>query len=62
VRLIPVDTAAISLLPFLTIAAPSSKNDLQRALADFEKFSELAPSDPNGPKAVERITKALSGR
>jgi hypothetical protein len=31
-------------------------------LADFMKFSELAPSDPDGPKAVERVTKALSGR
>jgi tetratricopeptide (TPR) repeat protein len=38
------------------------KNDLQRALADFKKFSELAPSDPDGPKAVERVTKALRGR
>jgi tetratricopeptide (TPR) repeat protein len=38
------------------------KNDLQRALSDFKKFSELAPSDPDGPKAVERVTKALSGR
>ena len=38
------------------------KNDLQRALADFKKFSELAPSDPDGPKAIERVTKALSGR
>src|SRR6187401_1558794 len=38
------------------------KNDLQRALADFRTFSELAPSDPDGPKAIERVTKALSGR
>jgi tetratricopeptide (TPR) repeat protein len=38
------------------------KNDMQRALADFKKFSELAPSDPDGPEAVERATKALSGR
>jgi hypothetical protein len=38
------------------------KNDLQSALADFKKFSELAPSDPDGPKAVERVTKALSGQ
>ena len=38
------------------------KNDLQRALADFKKFSELVPSDPDGPKAVGLITKALSGR
>jgi len=38
------------------------KNDLQRALADFKKFFELVPSDPDGPKAIERVTKALSGR
>lgn len=38
------------------------KNDLQRALADFKKCSELAPSDPDGLKAVERVTKALSDR
>jgi tetratricopeptide (TPR) repeat protein len=38
------------------------KNDLQRALADFKKYSELAPSDSDGPKAVERVTKALKGR
>jgi tetratricopeptide (TPR) repeat protein len=38
------------------------KNDLQHALADFKKCSELAPSDPDGPKAVGRVTKALSGR
>ena len=38
------------------------KNDLQRALTDFKKFSELAPSDPDGPKAIERVTKAFSGR
>jgi tetratricopeptide (TPR) repeat protein len=38
------------------------KNDLQRALADFKKASELDPSDLDGPKAVERVTKALSGQ
>jgi len=38
------------------------KSDLQRALADFKTFTELAPSDPDGPKAIERVTKALSGR
>jgi tetratricopeptide (TPR) repeat protein len=38
------------------------KNDLQRALADFKKFSELAPSDPDGVEAVERVTKMLRGR
>jgi tetratricopeptide (TPR) repeat protein len=43
-------------------ASWARKNDLQRALADFKKFSELSPSDPDGPKAVERVTKALSGR
>ena len=36
-------------------------NDLQRALADFRMFAELAPSDPDGRKAVERVTKALRG-
>jgi tetratricopeptide (TPR) repeat protein len=38
------------------------KNGLQRALAGYQKLSELAPSDPDGPKRVERVTKALSGR
>ena len=38
------------------------KRDLQRALADFKKFAELAPSHPDGPKAVERVAKALNGR
>ena len=48
-----------------SITAPLAwerKNDLQRALADYQRFAELAPSDPNGPKCVERVTKALSGR
>jgi hypothetical protein len=31
-------------------------------LADFKKFSELAPSDPDGPRAVARVTSALSGK
>jgi hypothetical protein len=38
------------------------KNDLQRALADYQKFAELAPSDPDAAKCVERVTKALGGR
>lgn len=38
------------------------KNDLQRALTDFKKFSELAPSDPDGAEAVKRATQALRGR
>ena len=42
--------------------ARERNNDLQRALADFRTFSELAPSDPDGRKAVERVTKASSGR
>jgi len=29
------------------------------ASADFKKFAELDPSDPDGPAAVERVTKAL---
>jgi tetratricopeptide (TPR) repeat protein len=40
-------------------ASWARKNDLQRALADFKKFSELAPSDPDGPEAVERVTKGV---
>jgi tetratricopeptide (TPR) repeat protein len=38
------------------------KSDLQRALADLKKFAALDPSDPDGPTAVERVTKALNGR
>jgi tetratricopeptide (TPR) repeat protein len=37
------------------------KGDLKRALADFKKFAELDPSDPDGPAAVARVTKALNG-
>jgi len=35
---------------------------LQHALADFKKYSELAPSDSDGPKAIERVTNALNPR
>lgn len=38
------------------------KGNLQRALADYKKASELAPSDPDGPEAVKRVTKALGSR
>ncbi len=38
------------------------KGNLQNALQDFKKYSELAPSDPLGPEAIARVTKALSGR
>ncbi|HKS60414.1 MAG TPA: tetratricopeptide repeat protein [Xanthobacteraceae bacterium] len=37
-------------------------NDPQRALGDFRTFAELAPADPDGRRAVERVTKALRGR
>ena len=37
------------------------KRDLQRALADFKTFAELVPSDPDGPEAIERVTKTMSG-
>lgn len=35
------------------------KNELQRALSDFQRFAELVPSDPDGPKAAARVTAAL---
>jgi hypothetical protein len=38
------------------------KLDLQHALADYKRFSELAPSDPDGPEAIARVTKRLRGR
>jgi tetratricopeptide (TPR) repeat protein len=37
------------------------KGDLHRALVDFKTSVELCPSDPDGPTAVERVTKALNG-
>jgi tetratricopeptide (TPR) repeat protein len=39
-----------------------AKKDLEGALSDFKKFTELAPSDPDGPRGVERVTKALGSR
>jgi tetratricopeptide (TPR) repeat protein len=42
--------------------ARERSKDLQGALADFKTFAELAPSDPDGPRAVERVTTALGGR
>jgi tetratricopeptide (TPR) repeat protein len=39
-----------------------AKHELQRALADFKKFNALDPSDPDGPQAVARVTRALSGK
>jgi hypothetical protein len=31
-------------------------------LADFKTFSRLAPSEPDGPKAMERVLKELSAK
>jgi len=39
-----------------------AKGDLRSALADYKKYAELAPSDPDGPKVVERVTKTLGGK
>jgi myosin-crossreactive antigen len=38
------------------------KRSLQEALSDFEAYSQLVPSDPDGPKSVERVKKELSAR
>jgi hypothetical protein len=38
------------------------KRRLRKALADFKMHSQLAPSDPEGPKAVQRVLKELSAR
>ena len=38
------------------------KRSLQEALADFKMHSQLAPSDPDGLQAVERVLKELSAR
>src|SRR5215471_18453673 len=38
------------------------KRSLQKALADFETYSQLVPSDPDGPKSVARVKKELSAR
>ena len=42
--------------------ARGKKRSLQEALADFETYSRLAPSDPDGPKFVKLIRKELSAR
>ena len=38
------------------------KRSLREALADFKMHSQLASSDPDGLKAVERVLKELSAR
>ena len=35
--------------------ASERKNDFKAALTDFKRFVEMAPADPDGPKAVERV-------
>jgi tetratricopeptide (TPR) repeat protein len=39
-----------------------AKQDLQRALADFKKYAELVPGNPDGPRAIERVTNAMRGK
>jgi len=39
-----------------------AKGDLHGALADFKMYAELEPSDPDGPKVVERVSKALGAK
>ena len=38
------------------------KHGLPEALADFKMYSQLAPSDPKGSEALERVMKALNAR
>jgi tetratricopeptide (TPR) repeat protein len=42
--------------------ARATKRSLQQALADFATYSQLVPSDPDGPKFVAFIKKELSAR
>jgi Flp pilus assembly protein TadD len=37
------------------------KGELKQALSDFKTFVELAPSDADGQKALERVKAALEG-
>ena len=39
-----------------------AKDDLQKALADFMKYVQLAPANPDGLRAVERVRNALKGK
>jgi tetratricopeptide (TPR) repeat protein len=39
-----------------------AKQDLQSALADFKKYVELAPGNPDGQRAIERVSSALKGK
>ncbi len=42
--------------------AREANHDMQGALADFKKYVALDPADPGGPRAVEPVTNALSGK
>lgn len=39
-----------------------AKNNLPAALADFKQFAELAPVDPEGQKAVNRVLSAMTAQ
>ena len=39
-----------------------AKGEPQKALSDFKKYAELAPGNPDGPRAIERVTNALKGK
>jgi tetratricopeptide (TPR) repeat protein len=41
--------------------ASERKGDLKQALSDFKMFVELAPSDADGQKALERVKAAVEG-
>src|SRR5437762_2000537 len=58
IRLDPKDTKAY----YNRGMAWEKKRSLQAALADFKVHAQLAPSDPDGLKAVKRVSKELSAR
>ncbi len=58
IRLDPKDTKAY----YNRGIAWEKKRSLQAALADFKVHAQLAPSDPDGLKAVKRVSKELSAR
>jgi tetratricopeptide (TPR) repeat protein len=39
-----------------------AKDDLQSALADFQKYVELVPGNADGSRALERVRQALRAR
>ena len=58
VRLDPKDAQAY----YNRGTAWEKKRRLREALADFKMHSQLAPSNPDGRKAVERVSKELRAR